>query len=141
VVEGEVCAVAFQGRASCFDAANGNSMWTRDVSSAAGLAADIRYVYVSDDKGSMQAFDRTTGTSVWKFDKLKLRQLSAPVSQGRFVAVADVEGYIHFLNREDGALMGRIATDKSPIVATMRAADRVLLAQTSKGNLFAVSAQ
>lgn len=141
VVEGQVCAVAFQGRASCFDAANGNSMWTRDVSSAAGLAADVRYVYVTDDKGSVQAFDRSTGTSAWKFDKLTLRQVTAPVSQGRFVVVADVEGYVHFLNREDGAQLGRIATDGSPIVAAMRTADRVLLVQTSKGNLYAVTAQ
>jgi outer membrane protein assembly factor BamB len=141
VVEGEVCAVAFQGRASCFDATNGNSLWTRDVSSAAGLAADVRYVYVTDDKGSVQAFDRNTGTSVWKLDKLTLRQLTAPLSQGRFVAVADVEGYVHFVNREDGALMGRIATDGTQIVAAMRSADRVLLIQTSKGNLYAVTAQ
>jgi outer membrane protein assembly factor BamB len=141
VADGVICAVAFQGRASCFDATNGNPLWSRDVSSAAGLAMDVRYVYVTDDKGSVQAFERASGNSIWKTDKLTLRQLTAPVSQGRFVAVADVQGYIHFLNREDGALMGRIASDGSPVVAALKTADRVLFAQTSKGNLFAVSAQ
>jgi outer membrane protein assembly factor BamB len=141
VMEGVVCAVAFQGRLSCFDAANGNPLWSRDVSSAAGLAVDVRYVFVADDKGSVQAFERSNGTSVWKTDKLSLRQLTAPVSQGRFLVVADVQGFIHFLDREDGALLGRIATDGSSIVAALKTADRVLVAQTSKGNLFAVQAQ
>jgi len=67
--------------------------------------------------------------------------LTAPVSQGRFVAVADVEGYIHFLDRETGNIVGRIATDGTPIFAALKIADRVLVAQTSKGGLFAVSAQ
>jgi outer membrane protein assembly factor BamB len=141
VIEGTVCAVAFQGRLSCFDSANGNPLWSREVSSAAGLAIDVRYVFVADDKGSVQAFDRVSGTSVWKTDKLSLRRLTAPVSQGRFVAVADVEGYIHFLDRETGNIVGRIATDGTPIFATLKIADRVLVAQTSKGGLFAVSAQ
>ncbi len=35
----EVCAVAFQGRAACFDGATGQPLWTRDISSAAGMAA------------------------------------------------------------------------------------------------------
>ena len=136
-----VCAVAFQGKLSCFESANGNPLWSRDVSSTAGLAIDVRYVVVSDDKGSVQAFDRSTGASVWKQDKLALRKLSPPVSQGRFIAVADVEGYIHFLNREDGALNARVATDGSAISAELIAADRVLVAQTRKGGVYAVSAQ
>lgn len=141
VMDGVVCAVAFQGRLSCFDAANGNPLWSRDVSSAEGLAIDERFVFVTDDKGSVYAFDRGTGNNAWKSDKLSLRHLTAPVSQGRFVVVADIEGYLHFLDREDGALIGRIATDKSPIISRMTAADRVLIVQTSKGNLFAVQAQ
>jgi outer membrane protein assembly factor BamB len=141
VAAGMVCAVAFQGRLSCFEEGNGNQIWSRDVSSTAGLAVDVRYVFVSDDKGAVHAFDRTTGASMWKQDKLAYRQLSAPVSQGRFVAVADVQGYIHFLNREDGALAARIATDGSAISAEMKAVDRILLAQTRSGGLFAVTAQ
>jgi outer membrane protein assembly factor BamB len=141
VASGMVCAVAFQGRLSCFEEGNGNQVWSRDVSSTAGIAVDVRYVFVSDDKGAVHAFDRATGASVWKQDKLAYRQLSAPVSQGRFVAVADVQGYIHFLNREDGALAARIATDGSAISAEMKAVDRMLLAQTRSGGLFAVTAQ
>ena len=141
VATGTVCAVAFQGRLSCFEAANGNPLWSRDVSSTSGLTIDERYVFVSDDKGSVHAFDRNGGASVWKQDKLSLRQLTAPVSQGRFVVVGDFEGYIHFLSREDGAFATRIATDGNAISAELKVADRVLVAQTRSGRVYAVSAQ
>src|SRR5215831_18235674 len=59
VIDGrEVCAVAYQGRIGCFDLANGNPSWSREMSSTAGLAVDSRYVFVSDDKGAVQALDR-----------------------------------------------------------------------------------
>ena len=33
----EVCAVAYQGRAACFDTSNGNAIWARDFSSSVGM--------------------------------------------------------------------------------------------------------
>lgn len=141
VMDGVACAIAFQGKLSCFDATSGNPMWSRDVSSTVSLGIDVRYVFATDERGVLYAFDRSTGASMWKTDKLSQRQLSAPVSQGRFVAVGDMLGIIHFLNREDGSFAGRIATDGSAISATMKVADRTLVVQTRKGNVYAVSAQ
>jgi outer membrane protein assembly factor BamB len=141
VMDNIVCAVAFQGRLSCFETGNGNPTWSRDVSSTVGMALDARYVFVPDEKGVLYAFDHASGASLWKNDKLGLRQLSAPVSQGRFVIVGDLEGYLHFINRDDGAIIGRFKTDGSPIVAEMKIADQVLVVQTEKGALYAVKAQ
>jgi outer membrane protein assembly factor BamB len=40
VIDGRmICAAAFQGRIACFDLGNGNLIWSRDISSAAGLAS------------------------------------------------------------------------------------------------------
>jgi outer membrane protein assembly factor BamB len=74
-----VCAVAFQGRVACFDLGSGNLVWARDMSSAAGLDIDSRFLYVSDDKGAVHALDMASGASIWKQDKLSLRRLTAPV--------------------------------------------------------------
>src|SRR5437773_3862906 len=113
--EREVCAAAYQGRIGCFDLANGNALWTRELSSTAGLALDARYVFVSHDKGAVQALDRAGGATIWKQDRLFLRRLTAPVALGRELAVGDVQGYVHFLSRESGTLVGRVATDGSAI--------------------------
>ena len=62
----QICAVAYKGRVSCFDVMTGNPIWTRDISSSAGLTMDNRYVYVSDDGGSVVAYDKNNGTVIWK---------------------------------------------------------------------------
>jgi outer membrane protein assembly factor BamB len=61
VVDGrQICAVAFQGRVACFDMGQGGAMvWSRDISSVAGLAMDGRYLFVTDDKGRRHALDRS----------------------------------------------------------------------------------
>jgi outer membrane protein assembly factor BamB len=139
VAEREVCAVAYQGKIGCFDGANGNVSWSRDLSSTAGLTVDARYVFVSDDKGAVHALDRAGGATIWKQDKLFLRRLTAPLVLGDVVAVGDVEGYVHFLSRETGAFVGRVATDGSPIRSSMLRLGQGLLVQTQEGNLVALS--
>jgi outer membrane protein assembly factor BamB len=141
VSEREACAVAFQGRVSCFDIASGNSTWSRELSSVSGLGVDARYVFVSDDRGSVHALDRSSGTSVWKQDRLSNRNLTAPLPLGGEVAVADVQGYVHLLSRETGAFAARAATDGSAITATPVALDSGFLVQTRRGGLFAFSVQ
>ena len=69
----QVCAAAYQGRLGCFDPASGNALWTRDISSIAGMDTDGRAIYVTDDKGAVHALDINTGASIWKQDKLQLR--------------------------------------------------------------------
>lgn len=136
-----ICAVAFQGRVACFDLSNGNLIWAREMSSAAGLAIDSRYLYVSDDKGAVHALDMASGASLWKQDKLFLRRLTAPVPQRGLIAVADVQGIVHFLNRDDGSFAARLPTDGSAVVAPLQALGNSLLMQTSNGGVYAIEAQ
>jgi outer membrane protein assembly factor BamB len=139
VVSGrQACAAAFQGRVACFDLGAGGPMWTKELSSRAGLDLDERYVYVSDDKGNLLAFDRETGSSIWKQDKLSLRGLSRPLAVGSRVAVGDVQGYVHLLRREDGSFVARAATDGSAIAAEPQRIPGGLLVQTKNGGLFAL---
>ena len=139
VIDGrEVCAVAYQGRIGCFDLAGGQTLWGRAMSSTSGLALDARYAYVSDDKGAVHALDRSSGTSLWRQDKLALRNLSAPLALGREIAVADIQGYVHFLSRESGAFVGRVATDGSPVSTNpVSLPGGGFLIQTRNGGLYA----
>lgn len=139
VGDGIACAVAFQGRVACFDLNDGHLLWSRDMSSMAGLDIDNRYVYVVDDKGIVYALDRSSGSSVWKQDKLYLRGPSRPVSLGSQIALADYQGVVHLLLREDGALAARFTTDGSrAIAAPQRQGENGFVVQTAQGGVFAL---
>lgn len=137
----QACAAAFQGRVACFDLGSGGPMWTKELSSRAGLDLDDRYAYVSDDKGNVLAFDRDSGSSVWKQDKLSSRGLSRPLALGSRVVVADAEGFVHLLRREDGAFAARLSTDGSAIAADPQRIPGGFLVQTQNGGLYALTVE
>ncbi len=111
------------------------------MSSVAGLASDGDSIYVADDKSALIAFEKTGGASLWKQDKLYGRYVSGPVVAGKYVAVGDFQGYVHFIARDDGSFAARIATDGSPIVAQPLALNNGVLVQTMKGGVYAIAIQ
>ncbi|MFZ5457475.1 MAG: outer membrane protein assembly factor BamB [Pseudomonadota bacterium] len=137
----EVCAAAFQGRVACFELNSGNTVWTRDISSSAGIDIDTQNLYISDDKGAVHALDRATGASLWKQDKLAGRFPGKPLALEGFVAVSDVEGTVHLLQRENGAFAARLNGDGSAINAAMQPYGRAFIAQSRAGSVRALSAR
>jgi outer membrane protein assembly factor BamB len=134
----QVCAVAFQGSVACFDLAQGNPLWSREISSDKGLALTSKYLFVTDANGVVSALDKSSGSSLWKNDQLSLRRTSTPCVLGSYVAVGDYEGYVHLLSRDDGGFAARFKTDSGSILATPVELDGGLLVQTSKGGLYAL---
>lgn len=138
VAGNEVCAAAYQGRVACFDLASGNHLWSRDMSSAAGIDMDSRNVYVTDDKGAVHALDRANGATMWKQDKLFMRQVSRPIALGSYIAVGDYQGVVHLLRRENGAFAARYGSDSSGIAAEPQRMEQGFLMQTRSGGLHAL---
>jgi len=141
VVDGRVVyAVAFQGRVAAVDRTNGRVLWNRDISSYNGLSADDGRVFVTHSGGAVYGLDNGSGKSYWRQGGLLNRQVSAPMPIGEYVAVGDLEGYVHFLSDEDGAFAARIQTDKSAVLAQpVYLGDSRLLVQTSGGGVYAIS--
>jgi len=135
----EVCAAAYQGRVACYEAASGRQIWGRELSSLTGLSLDARYAFVSDERGTVHALDRTNGRSIWKQDRLAYRQLSVPAGAGNALAVGDLEGYVHFLSRESGAFVGRYATGGGAVRVPPAAVPSGVLVQTQDGGLYALA--
>ncbi len=131
-----VCAVTYQGRVACYERTKGNLIWARETSSDAGLAMDELYVYVTDDKDAVTAYDKNTGRAAWRQDKLANRQLTAPLSLGKYVVVADVEGYVHLISSEDGSFAARAQGD-GPTRATPIDIGPGFAVQSAKGGVVA----
>lgn len=138
----EICAVAYQGRAGCFDLSNGRALWSREFSSSTGLARDTRFVFISDENDAVHGLDAFSGTTAWKQDALKRRHLTRPIVAGGFVMVADLEGYVHALDRESGQFVARARTDGSAVVADPQPLGLSrFVVQTRDGGIFALEAQ
>ncbi len=131
---GRICAGAFQGKVACFDIAGGNTLWTRDLSTATGLALDDKSAYVTDDQDNVHALDRDTGASRWKQDKLLRRRVTAPVVVDGKVVVGDSLGYLHVLSKDDGAFLGRVSVDGGAVNALVPTGS-ALLVQTAGGTV------
>ncbi|MBL8445898.1 MAG: outer membrane protein assembly factor BamB [Zoogloeaceae bacterium] len=136
----EVCAVAYQGRIGCFDGTNGNTLWSREFSSPVGLDRDTRNVYVTDDQDAVSALDASTGASLWKQDRLAKRGVSRPVTMGGYVVVGDREGYVHWLQKDDGAFAARVRPDSSG-VAALRVLGSGVVVQTRAGGVYFLAPQ
>lgn len=143
VVDGPlIYAVAYQGKVAAVDRTNGRIVWNRDISSLTGISAEDARIFVAHATGSVYALDYTSGKIFWRQAALKDRQLTTPVPMDSIIALGDVEGYVHFLSREDGALASRINTSDSPIMPHMALISRTsLLAQSRDGGLYAVQIQ
>ena len=136
-----VCAVAYQGRLACFAINDGTQIWSRESSSSAGLAMDNDYVYVTEDKGIVAAYDLLSGASMWKQSRLGSKKLTKPTIKDQYIVVSDDQGFVNVLRNYDGALVARSATDGSIIHNAAGMLPDGVVVQTAKGGVHAFSTQ
>jgi outer membrane protein assembly factor BamB len=139
VIEGSaVFAGAYQGRVSGIDLATGTVGWARELSCDTALAADSFNVYGVDTDDKISAFDQRSGAVYWEQDALKGRYLTAPAVVGAYVAVADIEGYVHWLRADDGTLVGRVRPTKDAFLLAPYVRDGVAYFLSEGGRLYAL---
>jgi outer membrane assembly lipoprotein YfgL len=136
-----VCARAFQSAVSCADAERGSLLWTRPAGGTSNVAADGERVYGVDASGRITAWRAASGDVAWTSEKLLYRQLSGPAVLGRAVVFGDLEGWLHFFDRDTGTPLLRLPTDGSAIVLPPVVAGGTLLVATRSGSLLAFRAE
>lgn len=139
IVEGGgVFAVTFQGRISVMDQDNGRQYWDKDMSSALNISTSgSGSLFVADDVGVVRAVDQRGGTVLWKQDGLYGRRLTGTAFQDGLVAVGDYEGYIHWLNADDGSIVARKRHDGDGFAGTPVSYDDILYVLGYDGKLSA----
>lgn len=138
--DGQVCAIAHQGRVGCVDAARGTLVWARDASSVTDMASSASAFHFADEKATLYAVDRAGGGVLWKQSVLAHRSLGSPGVVGRRVVAGDFEGVLHVFDQEDGRLVGRLSTDGSAVVAApVSTGGDGFVAVTSDGGVYAVT--
>jgi outer membrane protein assembly factor BamB len=127
-VQGDyLCAVAYQGRVSCFDVVRGGGLaWANNFSSVVGLATDAKHVYVPDARSTITAFELKAGEIAWRQASLRNRQVTEPAVLGSHLLFGDLEGFVHVLSTNDGVFMARVPVGggvmRSPVQSTPQGA-------------------
>ena len=103
----DVYATGYHGRLGALAAESGQVLWSRDISSYKGVAADWNSLYTIRDEGEIIALTRRNGNEVWRNDSMLRREPTLPIPLGTTVVLGDFEGYIHFFNAIDGEAVAR----------------------------------
>lgn len=132
-----VYAASVRGRAAAIFRANGNDFWDENISSFSGIGVDSSHVYITNEFDAVIALNRQTGAEVWRQEALRLRDVTAAVRFRDMVVVADYEGYLHWLNAEDGSFMTRNRAASAQITAKPFVLGPLLVVQSEDGTIAA----
>ena len=137
VVGQDVYAAGYHGRVASLAAESGQILWSRELSTYAGLSADWSNVYSTLENGEVVALNRSTGAEIWRQGALLRREPTVPVSFRTTVVVGDLEGYLHFFSNVDGEPVARVKAGGDAIIGTpIVVADR-LYVQSDDGTVSA----
>ena len=131
---------SYKKRLASLAADSGRLLWFKDISSATGVSVDRINLTLSDKDGNLWLLDRRNGAEFWKQDQLQYRGLTRPVFYGSFIAVGDAEGYLHWINIEDGQFAAREKVGGKGFSGPPLVVGNTLYVMTKKGQLTAFRA-
>jgi outer membrane protein assembly factor BamB len=140
IVGDNVFATGFQGRTAMIALDSGQIWWAHDMSSYRGLAVDEENLFVTESDGIVVCLRQRDGSEVWRNDKLKRRGLSTPAVTSTAVAVADFQGYLHWLDKQTGELVARERVAKFRVSNPPIAIKDTVVVLTDSGKLAAYRA-
>lgn len=140
VIGDDVFAVGFQGRTAMLALDSGQIWWAHDMSSDRGLSVDDDNLFVTQSDGVVVALRQRDGSEVWRNDKLKRRGLTTPVVTSTAIAVADYQGYLHWLDKKTGVLVARQRVAKYRVSNPPVAVQDTVVVLTDSGSLAAFRA-
>lgn len=135
LLNGDLFVAGYESGAQALTIDSGRTLWTRDMSSVAGLAAGTEAVFVAAADGAVWALDRRTGGALWKSEILLHRMLSNPVLMGEYAVIGDLEGQLHWLKRSDGEIAARTRLGDAGFGDGLVVVDDVLFAQNRDGSI------
>jgi len=136
---GTLYVATYQGRVAGLDLESGRVLWQRDASSYTGVAQGFGNVYVSEASGTVEGIDERSSSALWSNDQLARRQLSAPEVFSSYVAVGDLEGYLHLLSQVDGRFVGRERIDSDGLRARPLVDGNMIYVYGNSGTLEALT--
>lgn len=133
---------AFNGELVGLDLRSGEAVWKQNHGAwRAPVQAGNRIALVNQDS-HMLSIDRNNGIELWRNTDLFNRSLTEPAVLSSYLISGDRFGYLHWFNRTNGRLVGRLELDEDvAIQGAVQVAGDNLIVQDARGKIYAISQQ
>lgn len=139
VESGLVYAVGYNGNVVALDLSNGQTVWRKQLGSVHNLALNNKYLFAIDQDDNLIAVEKISGTILWKQTDLLHRQLTDPVIYQNSLIVGDFEGFLYWINLEDGHITAKTNLNDSGIQAKPLVIEDLIIVQTKNGDIYALT--
>jgi len=139
VVGNVVYALAYNGNMTALDLRSGQIMWKRELGSVSDFVVDGNRIYMIDQSDRVLALTTDGGVTLWTQSDLLHRNLTAPALYNGYIVTGDSEGYVHWINVEDGRFVAQQKVDSSGFLTEPVVAGGKLLIQAKDGTVYALS--
>ena len=138
IVNGVVYALAYNGNLTALDLRSGQVMWKRELGSVNDFIVDANRIFLVDQNDRVVALNADGGVTLWTQSDLLHRNLTSPVLYNGYLVVGDSEGYMHWINADDGRFVSQQKVDSSGFQTEPVVASDKLLIQAKDGTLYAI---
>lgn len=105
---GNIYIASYQGEIGSYAVENSEFVWHRKASTFHDLAYYGDILVMVDSKDIIWAFNKNTGSVLWKQPALKARKLMAPVIWNKQLLIADSSGVLNYISLQTGNFIGRL---------------------------------
>ncbi len=95
------------GNLTALDLRSGQIMWKRELGPVNDFIVDGNRIYLVDQNDRVMALTIDGGVTLWTQSDLLHRLLTSPVLYNGNLVVGDSEGYLHWINVEDGRFVAQ----------------------------------
>ncbi len=139
VVNGVVYALAYNGNLAAMDLRSGQIMWQREIGGVRDMIVDGNRIWLVDQDDRVIALSTDGGVSLWRQSDLLHRRLTSPVLYNGYLVVGDAEGYLHWMNTDDGRFVAQQKVDGSGFQTEPVVASDKLLIQAKNGEVYSIA--
>jgi outer membrane protein assembly factor BamB len=138
IVNGVVYALAYNGNLTALDLRSGQIMWKRELGSVNDFIVDANRIFLVDQNDRVVALNADGGVTQWTQSDLLHRNLTSPALYNGYLVVGDSEGYMHWINTDDGRFVAQQKVDSSGFQTEPVVASDKLLIQAKDGTLYSI---
>lgn len=139
VIDQIIYAISSKGNISAISSIDGVVLWSRPLSSFVGMINDAENLFITHNSGSIYCLNKDTGKVLWRNAELMGRDLSKGLIIGDIILYTDFEGYLHFINKKNGKIIGRTKLSDSLYLNPILLSENSLFISSLEGDIYNIT--